>query len=223
MKLNIINACATCLILTFLSCSVTGRYTAKPMHSSSGYELILTKNKSFILNQKPNYSPYKQDSNGNRIWLDPKMRGFGTYKVLNDSIRLNFLNEDSIKVIITKKIIKKDTLIGVELISEIGKRNSLPIVLLDETLKRVTIISGSENTKCSFKHNQYPNAKFIRFITNWFMMVINESVIIDIEKLKVGENIFKYKTYNGYYAKGDKEDIWFERTFLGICFEPKLK
>jgi len=222
MKLNIIIAFSIFLMLTFLSCSVAGRYTTRPTSSSAGYELILKKNKSFILNQKPQYSPNKQDSNGNRIWLDPKTRGFGTYEVLSDSIRLSFLNEDSIKVFINKIISAKETLVSVELISEIDKRNSLSIVLLDENLQRVTIISASENRECNFKLNQYPNAKYFRFIANRFMMVIDESVKIDIGKLKAGDNIFKYKTYNGYFAKGDRQVIRFKRTFRGIRFGPKI-
>lgn len=181
--------------------------------------LVLTENNTFHFRSKSSSAYGSRDSNGKRIWIEEKVRGFGEYEIQGDSLRMIFLNEDSIRIVIQKTSVDNSKNYIVELYSEKYRRISPVVQLASVDSGKQKNFWPDEFDNCEFTIKNESKLKYLTFPLE--LHFVDEELKFDLATLKEGYNEFKFKTFNGYYSKGYCKSIWFKNTFLGIRIGPK--
>lgn len=211
------------IILLLASCRTAGLYTTNPKGKGTfaGTEIRLTKTDSFYIKSwTDNYTHYVDDK-GNRIFKeDYRYRGYGTYKCLKDSMELTFFNEDSITV--NLDIRKSDSLVNIELyiLDEEGNVFIPNVDILDQSGNRIVSTIVQMKDTFNFSISKWKNPSHIN-LNGFGVNVRNPN--IEIAYLESGQYSLKRKTYNGYFAKGVTQKIWFRRVPTGIRYQLNKK
>jgi hypothetical protein len=211
------------LVTLFCSCSISGYYTSNPKSlggGMAGYEIILTKNETFHIRKwSDNYSVYS-DSLGNRLWRDTHYRGFGKFVQFGDSLELAFLNEDSISIEIFKITEELAFDYKVSITNESGKTYAPIVSVKDSTSKTIKTIFNKNEFYTEFQDSSNTKSKYIGFD---FHMFESPEILIPLEELSLGRNMFKFKTYNGYYPRGTKINFYCKKAWSGIRYGTKRR
>ena len=204
------------------SCLVPGHYTSNPKSRAAfaGSEIILTRKKTFIKRSWTDNFSIRKDSEGNRIWDERKFIGYGTYVKKGKFLELTFLNEDSITVIIEKaeKPIANEYKLSV--ITESGTYYRPWVSLNTDSLKQVRLIPRPDGDVSEFEIKHESGISTIGFFAHSFQA---PPIIINVKDVEEGENVFKFKTYNGHYSKGEKLMLYFKRKPTGVRYGPKKR
>ena len=220
LSTELINAILFFILITLLSsCRTAGLYTSNPKSRAAfaGTEFRLTKTDSFFIRSwTDTYTTYV-DGEGNRIFKeDIKYRGFGTYLCLDDSLALTFSNEDSISIVLDLESRDTSVKLTFQVFDELGNIMRPNADILDQSGSKIegTIVQFRDTFDFEILKIEKPSQiQFSGFGMNF------KNPIIEITDLESGQYVFKRKSYNGYFGKGEVKKIWFKKVFTGIRYE----
>jgi len=216
----------TLLLIVFVSvgCSIHGTYTSNPksLGAFGGHEISLNKDKTFHINRWSDTYSIQVDSFGKRIWKDPQYRGHGTFTKKGDFLQLVFLSEDSVSVEVIKSLEGQTDFYRLSFVGETGNKYPPIIVLRDSLQRTVKTTVNRSDLGAEFKTSVNSDGITVGFKFNAYEFMA-PPIQIDLGEVDYGINVFKFKTYNGYYPKGTEVSFYCKRAWSGIRYGPKKR
>ncbi len=208
------------VLFTLTSCRTPGLYTSNPKGKGmafAGSTFRLTKTDSFFIKSWTDSHSIRSDKDGNRIFEDYQYQGFGTYKCVGDSLELTVSNEDSIMVVLDLKRLNDTVVMDIQRFNEIGNSVYPHLDILDSNGSKI-IGSPIVHRELTIHFEILKIREPTQIKLNGWLLNVSDP-IVDISNLPDGRHVFKRKSYNGYFRKGEVKKIWFKKVFTGIRYE----
>lgn len=207
-------------VLSFLvlqGCSIHGVYTTNPKNQAAfaGTEIVLTKNNTFHLKRWTDSYTVRLDLLDDRIWEDIKYKGYGTYVKKKDSLALTFLSEDSISIYISRKDSLKESIFQLSILGENGKWMKPFVTLKNSALQNIRNVFDQQSNTVEFRISNPSQVSIIGFD---MLRIEAPQIFIELNEIKQGDNLLKFKTFNGFYGRNEVFTVYSKRSCFGLRF-----